>query len=133
MFTDDPATSSCLIHLKVVPNSRRAQIVGPYADRLKVKVAAPPEDGRANKAVCELLADALNIPARDIEVIAGHASPETTIRVTGLAAAQCKESSHLTCGVSGPSPSGSHVVIAFTGASGPQPKLLHAAPSHHAM
>jgi uncharacterized protein (TIGR00251 family) len=88
MFSDDPVTSSCLIHLKVVPNSRRDQIVGPYADRLKVKVAAPPEDGRANKAVCELLADALNISPRDIKVIAGHTSPEKTIRITGLAAAQ---------------------------------------------
>ncbi len=91
MFSDDLATSSCFIHLKVVPNSRRDQIVGPYADRLKVKVAAPPEDGRANKAVCQLLADALNISPRDIEITAGHTSPEKTIRVTGLTAALAQQ------------------------------------------
>jgi uncharacterized protein (TIGR00251 family) len=90
MFSDDSATSSCLIHLKVVPNSRRDQIVGPYGDRLKIKVAAPPEDGRANKAVCQLLADALNISPRNIEVIAGHTSPEKTIRITGLTAPQAQ-------------------------------------------
>ena len=89
MFQDDPQAPHCVrIELKVVPGSRRDKIVGALGDRLKVKVAAPPEDGRANKAVCALLAEALNVSPRDVEVIAGHTSPEKTIRVLGRTAAE---------------------------------------------
>jgi uncharacterized protein (TIGR00251 family) len=88
VFQDDPQVPNCVrIHLKVVPGSRRDQIVGPLGDRLKVKVSAPPEDGRANKAVCELLGTALGINPRDVEVVAGHSSPEKTVRVRGRSAA----------------------------------------------
>lgn len=79
---DDPRSSRLL--LKVVPGSRRDEVVGPLGDRLKVKVAAPPEDGRANKAVCELLAGAMGVSARDVSIIAGHASPEKTALVRGV-------------------------------------------------
>ena len=86
MFSPDstskvPATR---IALKVVPGSRRAQIVGALGDRLKVKVAAAPEDGKANKAVCELLAEALKISVRDVSIIAGHSNPEKIALVVGL-------------------------------------------------
>ena len=79
---DDPC--AVRIVLKVVPGSRRDQVVGRLGDRLKVKVAAPPEEGRANKAVCELLADAMGVSARDVSIIAGHASPEKTALVRGV-------------------------------------------------
>ena len=87
MFTPDPTSKSpgTRIALKVVPGSRRAQIVGALGDRLKVKVAAAPEDGKANKAVCELIADALGISVRDVSIIAGHSNPEKTALVAGLA------------------------------------------------
>jgi uncharacterized protein (TIGR00251 family) len=94
MFQDEPTTpgqpAAARLLLKVVPGSRRDQIVGPYGDRLKVKVAAPPEGGRANKAVIQLLADALSIAPRDIQVIAGLTNPEKTARITGLTAAQAQ-------------------------------------------
>src|SRR5690349_990673 len=52
MFQDEPIAPgkpvATRIFLKVVPGSRRDQIVGGLGDRLKVKVSAPPEDGRAN-------------------------------------------------------------------------------------
>jgi len=61
--------------------------VGPLGDRLKIKVSAPPEAGKANKSVCALLAHALGVPDRDVEVIHGHTSPEKTVRITGKTAA----------------------------------------------
>lgn len=72
------------IRLKVVPGSRKEQIVGPLGDRLKIKVAAPPEHGKANQAVCALLARVLNVDARRIEIIVGQSSPEKVARVAGL-------------------------------------------------
>lgn len=90
LFEDEPsqdASPAVRIALKVVPGSRRDQIVGRLGDRLKVKVAAPPEDGRANEAVCALIAAALGVKARDVTIVAGHTSAEKTVRVVGRSAA----------------------------------------------
>jgi uncharacterized protein len=69
------------IRLKVVPGSRKNEIVGPHGDRLKIKVAAPPEGGKANAAVCQLLAETLELSARDVTIIAGTSSAEKVARV----------------------------------------------------
>lgn len=94
MFQDEPAAPGKLaamrILVKVVPGSRRDQIVGPLGERLKIKVSAPPENGRANEAVCALLAGALGVSARDVEVVAGHGRPEKTVRVIGVSEAQAR-------------------------------------------
>lgn len=75
----------------MVPGSRSDAIVGRYASpagpRLKVKVSAPPEDGRANAAVCALLSKALGVPAKCITIVRGHAHAEKVARVRGVAAA----------------------------------------------
>ena len=88
---DEPAASgrhpAVRIRLKVVPGSRKEQIVGPLGDRLKVKVSAPPEQGKANQAVCELLARALNVDTRRVEIIAGLSTPEKVARVEGVSSA----------------------------------------------
>jgi uncharacterized protein (TIGR00251 family) len=72
------------IAVKAVPGARRDEIVGMLGDRLKVRVSAPPEGGRANAAICALIADALGIKARHVEVVSGHGTAEKTIRVTGV-------------------------------------------------
>ncbi|MCC7203447.1 MAG: DUF167 domain-containing protein [Phycisphaeraceae bacterium] len=73
-----------LLRIKVVPGASRSRIAGLLGDRLKVQVAAPPEGGKANKAVCELIADLLGVPARQITVETGHAQPAKTLRLTGV-------------------------------------------------
>lgn len=72
------------IRLKVVPGASRDAISGWLGDRLKIRVSAPPEHGKANEAVCRLLAKALNIDRRRIHVTAGATSPEKTIEIEGL-------------------------------------------------
>lgn len=84
MISDD-GEGGVLIRVKVVPASRRDQIVGVLGDRLKVKVSAPPEGGRANRAVCALLAGALG--ARGGEVVGGQTSAEKTVRLAGVSVA----------------------------------------------
>ena len=70
------------LRLKIVPGARFTQIVGPLGDRLKIRVAAPPEAGKANTAVLLTLSDWLHTEA--ITVIAGHHHPNKTVSVRGL-------------------------------------------------
>ena len=72
------------IAIKVVPNASRDQISGFLDDRLKIRVCAPPESGKANKAVCALLAVVLDVPNKDVLVIAGHTNPMKTVVVNGI-------------------------------------------------
>jgi len=72
------------LNVKVVPGSSRDQIVGWLGDALKIKVMAPPEKGRANQAVVDLLAAKLGISTDDIEVVSGHSSPSKVIAITGM-------------------------------------------------
>jgi uncharacterized protein len=69
------------IRLKVVPGASRSEIVGLLGDRLKVRVAAPPEAGEANRAVVRLLRAWLGV--EEIEIVAGRASAAKTARVAG--------------------------------------------------
>ncbi len=82
---DDPA--GVVIAIKAVPGAKRTEVVGRLGDRLKVRIAAPPEDGKANRAICTLLAEALNVPPRCVEIIHGSSSADKLIRVAGIAAA----------------------------------------------
>jgi hypothetical protein len=75
---------SVRLAVKAVPGSRMDQVAGPLGDRLKVKVAAPPEDGRANAAICALIAGALGVKPRDVTVVSGHAHAEKVLRLAGV-------------------------------------------------
>ncbi|MDR0740860.1 MAG: DUF167 domain-containing protein [Puniceicoccales bacterium] len=71
-------------HLKVIPNASRSEIITEKNGNLKVKVQAPPEDGRANKAVIQLLAQHFKIPKNHIKIIAGEKSHQKIIEVFDL-------------------------------------------------
>ena len=81
--TDD----GVVIAVKVVPGGSRDAIAGLLGDALKLKVAAPAEGGKANQAVCKLLARTLGRPVRDVRIVAGHSRPRKRIAITGLDAA----------------------------------------------
>jgi len=73
-----------LLRIKVVPGSSRESIAGMLGDRLKVKVAAAPEAGKANAAVCQLIAETLGLKARDVTLESGHSTHEKTLRIRGV-------------------------------------------------
>jgi uncharacterized protein (TIGR00251 family) len=76
--------NSVTFHVRVQPRARRNAIAGLKGDALKVCVTAPPEDGRANEAVVELLAETLGVKRRQVEIIAGATSRDKVVRVSGL-------------------------------------------------
>jgi uncharacterized protein (TIGR00251 family) len=59
-------------------------VVGRHGDAWKVRVAAPPERGRANAEVLDLLARSLDVPLPDVRVVAGETSRDKVVELTGL-------------------------------------------------
>ena len=80
--------NSCTVNVKVIPNAPRNEVVGWLGDALKVKIHAPPVDGRANEALCEFLSVALGLPARAVSVLRGGSSRQKVISIVGLTRSQ---------------------------------------------
>ena len=74
------------LRVKAVPGAKRDEIVGALGDRLKLRVSQPPEGGRANEAIRELLAARLGVALRETEIVQGAANPQKTVRIRGMAA-----------------------------------------------
>jgi hypothetical protein len=72
------------IRVKVLPRSSRNQVIGKEGDVFKVKLTSPPVEGKANKALIELLAKRLRIAKGRIEIISGKSSRLKTVRISGL-------------------------------------------------
>lgn len=81
----DVAESAVRLRLRVSPGAARDGFAGRYGDAWKVRVAAPPERGAANRAVVRLLSSALSLPQRDVAVVSGHAGRDKIIEVRGIA------------------------------------------------
>lgn len=79
-----PIPGGVEIAVKAVPGASRDLIAGVLGDALKVKVAAPPEGGKANVAIRALLAEALGVPERNVELVAGHTSPRKRFAIRGV-------------------------------------------------
>ena len=80
-----------LIRVKAVPGASRDEVSGTLGDRLKVRVSAPAEDGRANKAVCAVIARALGVRQKQVSIETGRSSPEKTVRVVSCSVAAVAE------------------------------------------
>ena len=72
-----------LLKIYLHPKSSKNEVVGPYRDGIKVKVTAPPIEGKANEALIRFLAKELGISSSSIEIIKGHHSHEKTLRIEG--------------------------------------------------
>ncbi len=73
-----------IIKIKLLPRSSRNEIIGKENDVIKVKLTAPPVEGKANKALVQFLAKKLGKPKRDVEIVSGERSRLKCIRVHGL-------------------------------------------------
>ncbi|HEX2849411.1 MAG TPA: DUF167 domain-containing protein, partial [Acidimicrobiales bacterium] len=73
-----------VLRVHVLPGAGRTAVVGRHGDALKVRVAAPPEKGKANDACTVLLASLFDVPAADVELTGGASSRSKRFRVTGL-------------------------------------------------
>jgi uncharacterized protein (TIGR00251 family) len=68
----------------VQPRAGRTAVVGRHGAALKVRVAAPPVDGRANDAVCALMSEVFGVPPSAVSVVSGGSSRTKRVRVDGV-------------------------------------------------
>lgn len=77
--------------IKVVPRASKNQIVGIEGDALKIRLNAPPVEGKANDALIECLAKELGIARTQIEIIAGQSARRKIVRLRGISASEVQE------------------------------------------
>jgi uncharacterized protein len=75
---------STRVRLRVSPGSRKTELAGRHGDGWKVRVSAPPEDGRANDAVLELLAQKVGLPRRALSIVSGHRGRDKVVEMSGI-------------------------------------------------
>jgi hypothetical protein len=69
--------------LHVQPGARRSEIVGLHGDALKLKLAAPPVEGRANEALLKFISGLFGVPLRQVELRQGAQSRHKVVEVVG--------------------------------------------------
>src|SRR2546422_136301 len=72
------------LSLRVQPRASRNAVVGWTGDTLNVRLTAPPVEGAANVACLEFLADLLDLPQSQLEILRGSRSRTKVIRISGL-------------------------------------------------
>ncbi|MEI7821884.1 MAG: DUF167 domain-containing protein [Verrucomicrobiota bacterium] len=78
------------LKLRIVPNAKRDEVTGEHGDAVKIKVAAPAIEGKANEALLEFIAEKLGLHHRDITLIAGEKSRDKLIEIENLDAAEAR-------------------------------------------
>ena len=78
----------CVLPVRAQPGARRAGIQGEQAGALKVAVTAPPEQGRANQAVVEVLRAALDLKRGQIDLVSGATSRDKRFLIRGVSKAE---------------------------------------------
>jgi uncharacterized protein (TIGR00251 family) len=80
-YRRDPARGTIVIAVHVQPQARRTEVAGLHGDSLKIRLAAPPLDNRANEALVAFVAERFGVARRDVTLLAGDKSREKRLEV----------------------------------------------------
>ncbi len=83
--------TATVIRVKVLPRSSMNRVSGIDDGIIKVKLTAPPVEGKANKALVQFIAKKLGKPKRDVEIVSGERSRLKSIRVHGISIEEVME------------------------------------------
>lgn len=72
-----------VLTLHIQPNARRTEFVGLHGEAMKLRLAAPPVDGKANAALCAFLADFCGVPRAAVSLVSGETSRAKRVRIEG--------------------------------------------------
>ena len=70
-----------VLEVRVQPRASRSEFAGPFGNRLRIRLQAPPVDGRANEELVRFLAEAFNVPRARIEIEHGLAGRDKRVRI----------------------------------------------------
>lgn len=70
-----------LLSLHIQPGAKKTEVAGLHGEALKIRLAAPPVDGRANDSLIEFLSKTLAIPKNRVELVSGQSSRSKRIRL----------------------------------------------------
>lgn len=87
-ITITPHTDGVLIAVRAQPGARKNAVLGEHGGALKIAVTAPPEDGRANMALVEVLRDWLGLKRSQVELIGGATNRNKSFLIRGVTADQ---------------------------------------------
>ena len=79
------------LRVKVQPRASRNEIKGLMEDALLLRIQSPPVEGKANKAVCKLVAKRLRIPASAVELVTGEKSRIKRLHIRGVSMQAARE------------------------------------------
>ena len=77
------ADGSLILTLHIQPGARKTEIAGLHGGALKIRLAAPPVDGKANAALLGFLAKACGVPKSAVELVSGDSSRAKRVRLRG--------------------------------------------------
>jgi hypothetical protein len=70
-----------LLALHCQPGAKADAVMGLHGERLKVRIQAPPVDGKANERLCAFLAEAFGVPGRRVTVVAGASGRDKLVEI----------------------------------------------------
>ncbi len=73
--------AALVLTLHVQPGAKRTEVAGAHGEALKIKLAAPPVDGKANAELLRFLADAFGVPLRQVTLVRGETSRAKVVRI----------------------------------------------------
>jgi uncharacterized protein len=77
--------------VRIVPRASRSEITGEYNGALRIRIAAPPVDGAANRELIRLLARVFKLPQSAVEIVSGAGSKTKIVRLAGADSARLEQ------------------------------------------
>jgi len=74
----------CIIPIKAVPNASRSEVVGWLGDALRIRLKAPPVQGKANAELCQFFANELGLPKDAVRWVTGISARQKRVEITGI-------------------------------------------------
>ncbi len=81
-------TDGVVLNLHIQPGAKKTEVAGLHGEALKIRLAAPPVDGKANDCLIAFLAETLGVPKSRVELVSGQASRAKRLRVCGVTSAE---------------------------------------------
>ena len=80
------ADNGWILAVYVQPGAAKTQLVGRHGDAYKIRLHAPPVDGKANECLIGFVADLCDVPKRAVTILSGHMARHKRVRIEGLSA-----------------------------------------------